>query len=38
MRKLGALEADPGIRGGYRFPNHLHALYIHMEKGALPDS
>ena len=38
MRKLGALEADPGIRGGYRFPNRLHALYIYMEKGALPDS
>ena len=32
MRKLGALEADPGVRGGYRFPNYLHALYFYMEK------
>ena len=31
MKKLGALEADPGIRGGYRFPNLLHMLYFWME-------
>lgn len=31
MKKLGALEADPHIRGGYRFPNRLHALYFWME-------
>ena len=31
MRKLGALETDPSIHGGYRFPNNLHALYIYME-------
>ena len=32
MRKLGALEADPGVRGGYRFSNYLHALFFYMEK------
>ena len=32
MRKLGALEVDPDVRGGYRFPNYLHALYFYMEK------
>ncbi len=31
MKKLGALEADPEIRGGYRFPNRLHMLYFYME-------
>lgn len=31
MRALGALEFDPAIRGGYRFPNRLHALYFWME-------
>lgn len=31
MKQLGALDADPGIRGGYRFPNLLHALYFWME-------
>ena len=31
MKKLGAIEADPEIRGGYRFPNRLHALYFYME-------
>lgn len=31
MKQLGALEADPGVRGGYRFPNLLHALYFWME-------
>ncbi len=30
MKELGAIEADPKIRGGYRFPNRLHALYYHM--------
>ena len=30
MKKLGALAPDPGIRGGYRFPNMLHALYFWM--------
>ena len=31
MRSLGALEIDPEVRGGYRFPNRLHALYFWME-------
>lgn len=31
MRDLGAIEADPETRGGYRFPNRLHALYFSME-------
>lgn len=31
MRKLGALELDPEVRGGYRFPSRLHALYFFME-------
>ena len=31
MRELGALETDPEVRGGYRFPNVLHALYFTME-------
>ena len=31
MKDLGALEADPGVRGGYRFPNLLHMLYFWME-------
>ena len=31
MKHLGAIEADPEIRGGYRFPNRLHALYFFME-------
>ena len=26
MKKLGALEEDPEIRGGYRFPSLLHSL------------
>ena len=30
MRNLGAIEADPEVRGGYRFPNRLHALYFFM--------
>ena len=31
MRMLGALEIDPEVRGGYRFPNRLHALYFWMQ-------
>ena len=31
MRKLGVLEGDPEVRGGYRFSNRLHALYFIME-------
>ncbi len=31
MTNLGALEKDPETRGGYRFPNLLHALYFWME-------
>ena len=31
MRKLGVLERDPEVRGGYRFPNRLYALYFMME-------
>lgn len=31
MTKLGALEKDPAVKGGYRFPNLLHALYFWME-------
>ena len=31
MRTLGALEIDPEVRGGYRFPNRLHALYFWMQ-------
>ena len=31
MTALGALEKDPAIRGAYRFPNLLHALYFRME-------
>ena len=34
MKKLGALEADPESRGGYRFPNQLHMLYFFMESQA----
>ena len=26
MKKLGALEEDPGVRGGYRFPSLLHGV------------
>ena len=28
MKKLGALEPDPGDRGGYRYPNRLYAMYF----------
>lgn len=31
MIKLGALQRDPEIRGGYRFPNRLYELYFFME-------
>ena len=31
MRSLGALQVDREVRGGYRFPNRLHALYFWME-------
>ena len=31
MRTLGAVENDPEVRGGYRLPNRLHALYFWME-------
>lgn len=31
MTNLGALEKDPEVRGGYRVPNLLHALYFYME-------
>ena len=31
MKTLGALESDPEARGGYRFPNRLHALYFYAE-------
>ena len=26
MKRLGALEEDPEVRGGYRFPSRLHSL------------
>ena len=31
MRNLGTLQPDPEVRGGYRFPNRLHALYYSMQ-------
>ena len=31
MKKLGAIESDPEVRGGYRFPNRLHPLYFALE-------
>ena len=31
MKKLGAIDTDPDIRGGYKFPNILHALYFTIE-------
>lgn len=31
MRNLGALEIDADVRGGYKFPNLLHALYFFLE-------
>ena len=32
MRNLGAVQIDPQVRGGYRFPNRLHALYFWMSQ------
>ena len=37
MRSLGALQTDPEVRGGYRFPNRLHALYYWMESQLKPE-
>ena len=31
MKRLGALETDPEVKGGYQFPNLLHMLYFWME-------
>lgn len=31
MTSLGALQKDPEVRGVYRVPNLLHALYFYME-------
>ena len=31
MKQLGAIETNVGVRGGYRFPNLLHALYFWLE-------
>ncbi len=31
MKEVGALKSDPEIRGGYRYPNRLYALYFWME-------
>lgn len=31
MKHLGAIEPVGGVRGGYKFPNLLHALYFWME-------
>ena len=31
MRRLRAIQTDPEVRGGYQFPNRLHALYYWME-------
>ena len=31
MKRFGALETDPEVKGGYRFPNLLHMLYFWME-------
>ena len=30
MKTLGAIEADPEVQGGYRFPNRLYGLYFRM--------
>ena len=30
MKKLGAIETDPEVQGGYRFPNRLYGLYFRM--------
>ena len=31
MKRLGALETDPEVKGGYRFPDLLNMLYFWME-------
>jgi hypothetical protein len=31
MKKLGAIETIDGVRGGYKFPTFLHALYFRLE-------
>ena len=31
MKQLGAIETVAAVRGGYRFPNLLHALYFCLE-------
>ena len=31
MKRLGALETDPEVKGGYQFPNLLHMLYFWIE-------
>lgn len=31
MKGLGALESDPEVHGGYRFPNRLYELYFFIE-------
>ncbi len=31
MKKLGAIDTDLEVRGGYKFPNILHALYFTIE-------
>ena len=31
MRILGAIDTDPEVRGGFKFPNLLHALYFMIE-------
>ena len=31
MRILGAIDTDPEVRGGYKFPNLLHAFYFTIE-------
>ena len=32
MKNLGAMQNDTEVRGGYRFPNRLHALYFWMSQ------
>ena len=31
MKRLGALQTDPEVKGGYRFPNLLNMPYFWME-------
>ena len=31
MKQLGAIETNVGVRGGYKFPTFLHALYFRLE-------